>query len=65
MSLWQVSDEATRDLMIGFYKKLIAGEGRVAAMRSVQLAWLNGPRSHPFYWAAFVVTGDWTPMRGN
>ena len=66
MSLWQVSDEATRDLMIGFYKKLIAHEGRVAAMRAVQLEWLRkGSRSHPFYWAAFVVTGDWSPMRAN
>ncbi len=65
MSLWQISDEATRDLMIGFYKKLIVHEGRVAAMRSVQLAWLKGPRSHPFYWAPFVVTGDWTPMRAH
>ncbi len=66
MSLWQVSDEATRDLMIGFYKKLIAHEGRVAAMRAVQLEWLRkSSRSHPFYWAAFVVTGDWSPMRAN
>jgi CHAT domain-containing protein/Flp pilus assembly protein TadD len=64
MSLWQVSDEATRDLMIGFYRKLIAHEGRVAAMRAVQLEWLRkGPRSHPFFWAAFVVSGDWSPMR--
>lgn len=66
MSLWQVSDEATRDLMIAFYRKLIAREGRVAAMRAVQLEWLRQrSRSHPFYWAAFVVTGDWSPMRPN
>jgi CHAT domain-containing protein len=66
MSLWQVSDEATRDLMIGFYRKLIAQEGRAAAMRAVQLEWLRtGTRRHPFYWAAFVVTGDWSPMPAN
>lgn len=65
MSLWQVSDEATRDLMIGFYKNLNAHRGRVAALRAVQLAWLKGARSHPFYWAAFVVTGDWSPMRAS
>jgi CHAT domain-containing protein len=66
MSLWQVSDEATRDLMIGFYKRLMAGDGRAAALRNVQLEWLRaGARTHPFYWASFVVSGDWSPMRST
>jgi CHAT domain-containing protein/Tfp pilus assembly protein PilF len=42
MSLWQVSDEATRDLMIGYYKRLQAGEGRTEALRAVQLEMLRG-----------------------
>jgi len=33
MSLWQVSDEATRDLMVEYYKRLKAGEGRGDALR--------------------------------
>ncbi|HEU4689059.1 MAG TPA: CHAT domain-containing protein, partial [Vicinamibacterales bacterium] len=66
MSLWPVSDEATRDLMTGFYKRLIAREGRAASLRTVQLEWLRGgPRAHPFYWASFVVSGDWSPLREN
>ncbi len=66
MSLWQVQDDATRDLMIAFYQKVIAQQGRAAAMRGVQVEWLRkGKRTHPFYWAAFVVTGDWSPMRAN
>jgi CHAT domain-containing protein/Tfp pilus assembly protein PilF len=44
MSLWQVSDEATRDLMIGYYKRLQAGEGRTEALRAVQLEMLKGGR---------------------
>jgi CHAT domain-containing protein/Tfp pilus assembly protein PilF len=44
MSLWQVSDEATRDLMIGYYKRLQAGEGRTEALRAVQLEMLRGGR---------------------
>ena len=42
MSLWSVNDESTRDLMVGFYKRLQAGEGRAEALRNVQLAMLGG-----------------------
>ena len=42
MSLWQVSDAATRDLMVAYYKRLQAGEGRTEALRQVQLAMLHG-----------------------
>lgn len=47
MSLWSVSDEATRDLMVGFYKRMQGGEGRAEALRNVQLEMLgaNSPQS--------------------
>ena len=65
MSLWQVSDDATRELMVGFYRGLIAGKGRSAALRDVQLAMRRRTdRAHPFYWAAFVFAGDWGAIRG-
>lgn len=41
MSLWPVSDKATRDLMIEYYRALQNGEGRTAALRNVQLKMLN------------------------
>ena len=41
MSLWQVSDAATRDLMVAYYKRLQAGEGRSEALRQVQLGMLK------------------------
>jgi CHAT domain-containing protein len=41
MSLWQVSDAATRDLMVAYYKRLESGEGRSEALRQVQLEMLN------------------------
>jgi CHAT domain-containing protein/tetratricopeptide (TPR) repeat protein len=42
MSLWQVSDDATRDLMIAYYRLLQDGAGRGEALRRVQLAMLAG-----------------------
>jgi CHAT domain-containing protein len=63
MSLWQVSDTATRDLMIAYYRRLRAGEGRADALRQVQLEMLRAgaARAHPFYWASFIESGDWRP----
>ncbi len=63
MSLWQVDDRATRELMAGFYRRLEQGEGRAEALRQVQLQMLRSPRtSHPYYWASFVPTGSWAPL---
>ena len=42
MSLWQVSDAGTRDLMTAYYVRLEKGEGRTEALRQVQLAMLRG-----------------------
>ena len=59
MSLWEVDDEGTRDLMIGYYQRMAAGEGRVEALRTAQLALLRDKnRTHPFYWGAFLASGD-------
>jgi CHAT domain-containing protein len=44
-----VSDTATRDLMVAYYKRLQAVEGRTAALRQVQLEMLrDNARSHPY-----------------
>jgi CHAT domain-containing protein len=63
MSLWPVSDVGTRDLMRGYYDALLAGAGRAEALRRVQLATLADPaRAHPYYWASFILSGDWAPL---
>ena len=51
--------------LLEVYRGLIAGKGRSAALRDVQLAMRRrADRAHPFYWAAFVFAGDWGAMRG-
>lgn len=37
ISLWKVADDATRDLMAEFYRRLTAGAGRSDALRQAQL----------------------------
>lgn len=60
-SLWSVSDEATQDLMINLYnnladKTLSKGE----SLKLAQQALLRNPKYRsPYYWAPFVLVGNW------
>ncbi|MEZ4438091.1 MAG: CHAT domain-containing tetratricopeptide repeat protein [Polyangiaceae bacterium] len=66
MSLWKVSDAATRDLMIDTFRRLSAGGGRSESLREAQLAALADPaRAHPYFWAAFFAAGDPTSLEGK
>jgi CHAT domain-containing protein len=66
MSLWQVDDLATRDLMVGYYDRLLAGGGRVESLRQSALTLKARPGyDHPFFWASFIVSGDGTALSGK
>ena len=60
-SLWAVSDEATVALMTNFYRQLAEGNvTKAEALRLAQQAILNNDKfSHPFYWSAFILVGNW------
>ncbi len=63
MSLWSVSDRATQMLMGDFYARLKRGEPRGEALRQARLQLRQQARyAHPFYWASFILTGDWRVM---
>jgi len=62
VSLWSVADKSTADLMTSFYGRMLAAERRspATAMREAQLAMIDGKKySAPFYWAPFVLVGEW------
>ena len=56
-SLWEVDDEATSLLMQEFYKGLAAGIHKRQALQAAQNT-VRAKFEHPFYWAAFYITGD-------
>lgn len=59
-SLWKVDDEATVPLMKIFYSRLQRGENPARALQAAQLDLLKNARlSDPYYWAAFVLEGDY------
>ena len=63
MSLWPVTDAVARDTMVAYYARLRDGLGRGDALREAKLSILQ-QRSlrHPYYWAGFIQSGDWTPL---
>lgn len=56
-SLWKVNDQATSDLMTLFYKHLKQGNSKARALQIAQQK-IRSRYPHPYYWAAFVLTGD-------
>jgi CHAT domain-containing protein/predicted negative regulator of RcsB-dependent stress response len=60
VSLWQVDDEGTSQLMPLFYKAILGGESPTSALRDAQLQlWQQKQWQNPYYWAAFTLQGDW------
>jgi len=62
-SLWDVRDEATAELMKRFYASMIKdGLTPAAALRAAQLSMRKEKGwESPYYWAAFVLQGEWRP----
>jgi CHAT domain-containing protein len=60
VSLWNVSDRSTADLMIGFYRHLRrASASKASALRRAQLEIIGSASyAHPYYWAPFALVGD-------
>jgi CHAT domain-containing protein/tetratricopeptide (TPR) repeat protein len=61
VSLWSVSDISTATLMGEFYRNLVKEKlSKTDALRKAQLSMLGNEKfAHPFYWAPFVLVGDW------
>jgi CHAT domain-containing protein/Tfp pilus assembly protein PilF len=62
VSLWDVNDESTAELMTRFYKGML-GQKRLspsAALTEAQLFMLKSRRwQMPYYWSAFVLQGEY------
>ncbi|MFI5402180.1 MAG: CHAT domain-containing protein, partial [Planctomycetota bacterium] len=61
-SLWSVYSWTTTDLMVEFYREVAKGSDLASAMREARRALIGkkeGIYAHPFYWAPFLLFGDW------
>ena len=59
VSLWQVSDVTTADLMVDFYDKMLAGSSKPEALREAKLQMIrrHAEYAKPYYWAPFILVG--------
>jgi CHAT domain-containing protein len=61
-SLWKVDDWATSELMKRFYQGMLGPErlSPAGALRQAQMSiWKQKQWREPYYWAAFVLQGEW------
>jgi CHAT domain-containing protein len=61
VTLWSVADKPTAELMTDFYQRLLGPNPSPSdAIREAQLAMISGKKySAPYYWAPFVLVGEW------
>src|SRR5690606_19594834 len=64
-SLWQVPDVETSEIMVSFYSYLKEGKAKDEALALAKRDFLkNNPlKTHPFFWAGFVINGDNTAIQ--
>jgi len=61
VSLWNVNDQATAELMARFYRGMLReNKTPAAALRAAQTEMARQKQwQSPYYWAAFVLQGEW------
>ena len=58
VSLWQVADKSTSELMIEFYRNILAGKSFSSSLREAKLKLIkDGTYSYPLEWSPFVLIG--------
>jgi CHAT domain-containing protein len=62
-TLWEVDDQATSAWMRHYYLALRETHSPTSALRKAQQAMAADAQwSAPYYWAGFVLAGDWRPL---
>ncbi len=58
-TLWEIGDKPTADFMEAFYNFIREGFGKASALSQAKIVMMNSKYRHPFYWAGFVLSGEY------
>ncbi|PTX63488.1 CHAT domain-containing protein [Kordia periserrulae] len=62
VSLWEVPDQSTSEIMEHFYSNLKVGNTKSEALKNAKIHYLNKHKgtklAQPYYWTGFVLYGD-------
>lgn len=67
-TLWQVSDFQASEILQDFYKNLNNNQSKAEALENAKRNYVktaSGIRSHPFYWASFILSGNEIPLQAK
>ncbi len=63
VSLWSVDDQATAELMVKFYRRMLNPNSPLSPSQALRLAqiemWEQNKWKSPYFWAAFTLQGEW------
>jgi CHAT domain-containing protein len=62
VSMWDVNDKYTSLFMQRFYKYLSEGDDKSEALRQTKIFFKKNYSANPYYWAAFVLSGNISPI---
>ena len=57
-TLWPINDKSGAVLMEHFYDAYFRGDGKAGALRAAKSAMRRTRFAHPFFWASYVLTGE-------
>jgi CHAT domain-containing protein/tetratricopeptide (TPR) repeat protein len=63
VSLWDVNDKYTSYFMKEFYEQLSKGLNKPDALRNAKLNFIKEYSANPYYWSAFVLSGNPSEMK--
>jgi len=61
-TLWRIEDKSTARFMKSFYKYLTKGLDKSQSLRLAKIQMIKSGYSHPFYWAAFILNGEYSSV---
>ncbi|HPR32527.1 MAG TPA: CHAT domain-containing protein, partial [Prolixibacteraceae bacterium] len=68
MTLWEVEDRSSADLMVHFYKNLRKGKSKTLSLSLAKRTYLKSAdpfSAHPYFWSGYIVLGNTEAMYPN